>query len=360
MERALVLSSGGIDSTTCLAIAIKDLGVENVDVVTAYYGQKHSKEMMASRLVADHYGISEAKRHDLDLSKVGIFDASECPLLEGRNEAICHESYAEQVEREGMVRTYVPFRNGLMLSAVAALAMSLYPSDEVSIVIGVHADDAVGSAYADCSTDFVKAMDEAIKIGTYGKVSVWAPLVELNKAQVVETGLFLKAPYKYTWSCYEGGERPCGVCGTCIDRQKAFEANNSTDPALGFSWAGLEEGPRIDKGMWLTDYQKRAYFAIGAHEDKKDEALNWVIGLAEEAGEVASILKHGYWAGEEISRERIAEELGDELWYLAALATTFGLDLSEIAERNLEKLNKRHPDNEFNIENSINRHTGEK
>lgn len=238
MKRALVLSSGGIDSTTCLAIAIKELGADNVDAVTVYYGQKHSKEMIASELVADYYGV---KRHDLDLSKVGIFDASECPLLAGRSEEISHESYAEQIEHngEGMVRTYVPFRNGLMLSAVAALAMSLYPDDEVAIVIGAHADDAAGRAYADCSVEFVKKMDEAISIGTYEKVRVWAPLVELNKAQVVEIGLNLKAPYQYTWSCYEGGDKPCGSCGTCIDRQKAFEKNNSTDPALNFDWGTL-------------------------------------------------------------------------------------------------------------------------
>lgn len=347
MKRALVLSSGGIDSTTCLAIAIKELGKENVDAVTVCYGQKHSKEVAAAKAVADYYGV---KRHELDLSKVGIFDASECPLLEGRSEAIRHESYAEQIghDGEGMVRTYVPFRNGLMLSAVAALAMSLYPDDEVAIVIGAHADDAAGRAYADCSVEFVNKMDEAISIGTYEKVKVWAPLVELNKTQVVEIGLNLKVPYQYTWSCYEGGDKPCGSCGTCIDRRKAFEANNTTDPALIFSEERRGE-------MRLNEYQKRAYFSIKPHESEKDEVLNWVIGLAEEAGEVASILKHGYWAGEEISRERIAEELGDELWYLAALATTFGLDLGEIAECNLEKLNKRHPDNEFNVENSINR-----
>lgn len=353
MKKALVLSSGGIDSTTCLAIAIKELGAENVDAVTVYYGQKHSKEMVAASLVADYYGI---RRHSLDLSKVGIFDASECPLLAGRSEQIRHESYAEQIaaDGEGMVRTYVPFRNGLMLSAVAALAQSLYPNDEVSIVIGAHADDAAGRAYADCSIEFAKAIEEAISIGTYEKVKVWAPLVELNKTQVVEIGLNLKAPYQYTWSCYEGGEKPCGTCGTCIDRQAAFEANGAIDPAKNFSWDGVSA--EREREMQLNDYQKRAYFAVQPHESKKDEVLNWVIGLAEEAGEVASILKHGYWAGEKIGKERVAEELGDELWYLAALATTFGLDLSEIAEKNLAKLQRRHPDGSFSTENSMNRH----
>lgn len=114
-----------------------------------------------------------------------------------------------------------------------------------------------------------------------------------------------------------------------------------------------------EREMQLNDYQKRAYFAVQSHESKKDEVLNWVIGLNEEAGEVASLLKHAYWGGEELDLERIAEELGDELWYLAAIATSFGLDLSEVAERNLAKLHKRHPDDEFSVENSINRHEDE-
>lgn len=358
MKRALVLSSGGVDSTTCLALAIKELGAENVTAVSVTYGQKHSKELIAAEMVAEYYGV---KRYVLDLSKTGIFDESECPLLADRETQIRHESYQEQIAKdgEGKVDTYVPFRNGLMLSAVAALAMSIYPNDEVDIFIGAHADDAAGSAYADCSEDFTDAMQRAIKIGTYDKVAVRAPLVRLNKAQVVGVGLKLNAPYHLTWSCYEGGDKPCGTCGTCIDRAVAFEANGVTDPASDTVFeSGAQRGR--EREMRLNDYQKRAYFSIQPHESKKDEVLNWVIGLAEEAGEVASILKHGYWAGEEIDRERVAEELGDELWYLAALATTFGLELSEIAERNLEKLNKRHPDNEFNVENSINRHADEK
>lgn len=111
--------------------------------------------------------------------------------------------------------TYVPFRNGLLLSIATAYADSLFPGEEVDIYYGAHADDAAGQAYADCSEPFAKAMDEAINIGTYGKIHVKRPLIAMNKAQVVKTGLELGVPYELTWSCYEGGEKACGTCGTC-------------------------------------------------------------------------------------------------------------------------------------------------
>ena len=101
-----------------------------------------------------------------------------------------------------------------MLSAGAALAQSLFPEEKCEIWIGAHADDAAGNAYADCSVGFNNAMDQAINIGTYGLVSLRAPLNRWNKAQVVAKGLELKVPYKLTWSCYDGGEKACGECGT--------------------------------------------------------------------------------------------------------------------------------------------------
>lgn len=227
--KALVLSSGGVDSTTCLSLAVKDLGVENVATVSVFYGQKHSKEIECSKKISEYYGV---KHYDLDLS--GVMKYSNCSLLQHSTEEIVHESYAEQIEKngEGMVSTYVPFRNGLMLSSVAALAMSIFPDDEVKIFLGAHADDSAGEAYADCSPQFTDAMKTAIFIGTYGKVTVTAPFVKMNKAEVVATGLKLGTPYELTWSCYEGKDKPCGSCGTCIDRKAAFEANGVSDPAL--------------------------------------------------------------------------------------------------------------------------------
>ena len=227
--KAIVLNSGGVDSTTCVSVAVNELGSENVSTVSVFYGQKHSKELECAEKVAKHYGL---KHYVVDLSEVLKY--SNCSLLKNSTEEIIHKSYAEQIEEngEGMVSTYVPFRNGLMLSAVASMAVSLYPDEEVALYLGAHADDAAGNAYADCSEAFARAMYEAISIGTYEKVKVRTPFVNCNKAEVVKTGLELNTPYELTWSCYEGGEKPCGTCGTCIDRMAAFEANGVKDPIL--------------------------------------------------------------------------------------------------------------------------------
>ena len=179
--------------------------------------------------MAEYYHL---RHYEFDLSS--LFQYSNCSLLEGSTQEIVHESYAEQIEKngEGKVSTYVPFRNGLMLSTAASLAASLFEDDDVDIYIGAHADDAAGDAYADCSEPFLKAMGDAVSIGTYGKVHLAFPFAKLNKAGVVAMGLKLKTPYELTWSCYEGGEKPCGTCGTCIDRVAAFAANGVKDPAL--------------------------------------------------------------------------------------------------------------------------------
>lgn len=228
-KKAIVLSSGGCDSTVCVAIAVKELGAKNVSTVSVSYGQKHVKELECAQKVANHYGCDH---YTFDLSE--IFKSSNCSLLTGSTEDIPEGSYAEQAGRaeSGKVATYVPFRNGLMLSVVASLAMSIYPDDEVDIYIGAHADDAAGNAYADCSEAFTTAMREAICEGTYKQVNVITPLIRMNKAEVVKTGLELAAPFALTWSCYAGGDKPCGKCGTCIDRANAFAANGKSDPAI--------------------------------------------------------------------------------------------------------------------------------
>ena len=229
MKKAIVLNSGGVDSTTCVSIAVKELGKENVTTVSVYYGQKHNKELECAEKVAEYYGVDHRV---IDLSKTGIMDDSNCPLLQQSTEEIPEHSYAEQIAEngEGMVTTYVPFRNGLRLSAVASLASSLFPDEDVEIYLGAHADDAAGSAYADCSLEFVEQIGAAIKIGTYGYVTICCPFVDKTKAEVIGTGLKLNVPYQMTTSCYNGGDKPCGKCGTCIDRIEAFRANGVEDP----------------------------------------------------------------------------------------------------------------------------------
>lgn len=227
--KAIVLSSGGLDSTTCVSLAIKKFGRENVSTASIYYGQKHSKELNCARKIANYYGL---KHYEFNLAD--ILKYSDCPLLKKSDKKIQHESYAKQIRENklGMVSTYVPFRNGLMLSVVASLAMSINKQEKTYIYIGNHADDYAGNAYADCSKDFIEHMQKAINIGTYNMVDIISPFKDFTKTDVVALGLKLKTPYKYTWSCYEGGEKPCGSCGTCIDRAEAFRNNGVKDPAL--------------------------------------------------------------------------------------------------------------------------------
>lgn len=225
--KILVLSSGGVDSTTCLAMAVAEVGAENVLALSVYYGQKHDKEIQAAKKVAEYYGV---QRMELDLSV--IFAGSNCSLLKQSTQDIPLESYAQQIAEthgEKPVSTYVPFRNGLFLSSAASIALSHGCS---KIMYGAHADDAAGAAYPDCSLDFVNAMNQAIYLGSGNQLTIEAPFVSLTKADVVKKGLELGVPYELTWSCYEGGEKPCGKCGTCIDRQRAFELNGTVDPLL--------------------------------------------------------------------------------------------------------------------------------
>lgn len=224
--KALVLFSGGLDSSTCLALAIEKYGKENVLALSISYGQKHSKEINAARAVAEYYGTELVS---LDLAP--IFEGSDCALLEGSDQAIPKGDYANQlVSSDGKpVSTYVPFRNGLFLSCAASVALSRGCG---VIYYGVHSDDAAGSAYPDCSSDFNSHISKAISIGSGEQLKVVAPFVDCTKADVVAQGLRLGVPYELTWSCYEGNDKPCGCCGTCIDRAKAFAANGVKDPAL--------------------------------------------------------------------------------------------------------------------------------
>ena len=222
--KSVVLLSGGIDSTTCLAMALEEADAKDVLAVNMYYGQKHDREMQSARDVAEHYGVQLV---ELDLS--AIFAKSNCSLLKGSTDEVPHESYAEQQkDNPGKpVSTYVPFRNGLMLSAAASIAVSIGAS---KVYYGAHADDAAGNAYPDCTPAFADAINTAVWEGTGNQCEVIAPFINCNKAGIVKYGLAHNVPYQKTWSCYEGWEKPCGKCGTCIDRAKAFQENGVKDP----------------------------------------------------------------------------------------------------------------------------------
>lgn len=223
--KALVLFSGGLDSTTLLAMAIAKHGRDNVHTLSIAYGQKHEKELQAAQAVAAHYGVAQSF---LDLG--AVFLHSDSALLAHSTQAMPQGSYESQQAEEGAsLSTYVPFRNGLFLSSAASVALG---QGCCLLYYGAHHDDWAGNAYPDCSADFVRAMDKAIHLGSGEQLRVEAPFIDWSKGQIVAEGLRLGVPYGLTWSCYTGGAVPCGTCATCLDRQRAFEENGAVDPLM--------------------------------------------------------------------------------------------------------------------------------
>lgn len=220
--KILVLLSGGTDSATCLAQAVDAVGANNVEALNMTYGQRHVKEIENAKALTEYYGVNYTL---MDLTEV--FNFSNCALLSHSTDEIKHESYDSQVNNldgNEKINTYVPFRNGVMLSVCTAFALSKGCS---KIFIGSHASD---HAYPDCTPEFDEAMREAIYEGSGHKVTTEYPLWDKTKTQVIKEGLTLGVPYKLTWSCYEGKEKACGKCASCLDRMKAFEENGVKDP----------------------------------------------------------------------------------------------------------------------------------
>ena len=177
--KALILFSGGVDSTTALAMAVHEYGKDEVIALSISYGQKHIKEIEAADNIASYYGVTHMK---LDMQ--AIFEQSNCSLLTHSDREIPMESYKEQLDKTGgnPVSTYVPFRNGLFLSAAASIALSKECS---YIYYGAHKDDAAGNAYPDCSEVFNNAINTAIYEGSGRQLKVIAPFITSTKADIV-------------------------------------------------------------------------------------------------------------------------------------------------------------------------------
>jgi len=223
-KRALVLLSGGLDSSVCLAIAVGAFGEENVRALSLSYGQKHEREVGAAKDVSTYYGVP----HEVVTLDPGIFRGQGSTLTDP-DAPLPKMTYEELQESFGVSPTYVPFRNGNLLSVAAALALR----HQVGyIYAGMHAEDARNWAYPDCTPEFLGAMANAIYVGTYHKVRLVTPLAWMTKADVVRKGASMKLPFALTWSCYAGGPAPCGTCPTCISR------------AAAFAEAGVEDGGR--------------------------------------------------------------------------------------------------------------------
>lgn len=227
MNKAIVSLSGGLDSTVCLALAIKEHGADNVSTISFNYGQKHRRELECAEKISLHYGV-----HHEVIDIRDIFKGGNSTLLADNDYDILEGSYIEQQSRSGSskVSSYIPFRNGLMLSILASKALSLYPNDNIFLYLANHMDDSANDAYPDCSLNFIESMNSAIEIGTYNQCHIKSPFVDKTKQDIVELGFELSAPFALTTSCYNGREKACGKCATCIDRLNAFKAFGKTDP----------------------------------------------------------------------------------------------------------------------------------
>lgn len=223
--KVLVLASGGLDSTVLLHMAVDRVGAENVYALSVFYGQRHDKEIEYKDWQVKHLGIPLSHAMELNLGTMFMFD-EKCSLLRHKDSSI---TIPKGPYKSEIPSTYVPYRNGLFLSAAASVA---YQAGCDEVWYGAHKDDAAGDAYPDCSMDFIIHQARAIHKGTGGKVQLQAPWLHKNKAGVVAAGLELgmsREEFEHTWSCYEGGNEPCGKCATCIDRKEAFKANGITD-----------------------------------------------------------------------------------------------------------------------------------
>jgi 7-cyano-7-deazaguanine synthase len=141
-------------------------------------------------------------------------------------------------EEESMKQTVVPFRNGIMLSIAAGLAESI---DAEALVIAAHAGDH--AIYPDCREEFMKAMSDAIRFGTYAGVQILRPFIRMTKAEIAERGHSLGIDFRETWSCYKGGETHCGTCGTCVERREAFQQAGITDATAYLDNSPLPKKP---------------------------------------------------------------------------------------------------------------------
>ena len=218
-RKAVVLISGGLDSPTVLAYAI-DSGY-TVYPVSFDYGQRHIRELKSSEEICRHYGL-KLKKISMDMKQIGgsaLTDDIKVP-----------ERDMENIEKEIPV-TYVPARNTIFLALAAAYGETIEAS---SIFIGANAIDYSG--YPDCRPEFFNSMEKTLNLGTeYGieeGFRIRVPLQYLTKADIVRLGRKLGVPYHLTWSCYNGREKACGKCDSCILRLKGFmEANDFDDIA---------------------------------------------------------------------------------------------------------------------------------
>ncbi|RKY36766.1 MAG: 7-cyano-7-deazaguanine synthase QueC [Candidatus Omnitrophota bacterium] len=215
-KKAVVLFSGGLDSTTVLYFA-QSKGYETF-CLTFDYGQRHKKEIKRAEEIARKCrSLWQVIKFSLPWKGSSLIDTNQV-IPENRD------------IDSGIPSTYVPCRNIIFLSFAASFAESIGAQ---TIFIGANQIDYSG--YPDCNDEFLKAFENALRKGTKfciagKKMFIAAPLIHKNKAQIIKLGIKLKVPFALTWSCYQGGSEPCGVCDSCRLRAKGFAQAKVKEP----------------------------------------------------------------------------------------------------------------------------------
>lgn len=214
--KALVILSGGLDSTVALYWAKKKYG--DIEALTFYYGSKHNeKEYYCALKTCESLKVKLSR---ISIDFIDTYFKSD--LLKSGGE-IPEGHYAA----ENMKSTVVPFRNGIMLSIAAGFAES---NDCDVIILGNHSGDH--AIYPDCREDFIKAMAQAISFGTQKQIRLESPFCNITKTDIVKIGTELGVDFSLTWSCYKGGDKHCGKCGICVERKEAFQEAGVCDPTI--------------------------------------------------------------------------------------------------------------------------------
>lgn len=211
--KAIVLLSGGLDSTVALYKAKND-GFDELYALSFDYGQRHATELAYAKKTANKLGV--VAHHVVSL-KLDLWGGSSLTDKSMKVEE-------GNMDAEEIPNTYVPARNMVFLSVAASFAEAVGARD---IYIGVSEVDYSG--YVDCREEFIKSMEATVNQGTVcavekgEKITIHAPFIHKTKAQEIKLGWELGVDFDETWSCYNGGEKPCGVCDSCLLREKAFE-----------------------------------------------------------------------------------------------------------------------------------------
>ncbi|MCX7590871.1 MAG: 7-cyano-7-deazaguanine synthase QueC [Kiritimatiellae bacterium] len=222
-RKAVVLLSGGVDSSTLLHYVKKRLHIEVIYALAFRYGQRHVRELKMARWQAACVGVAEYR--EVVLSFLGNLTRSASALTDP--DLTVPDWRQVQKTQPRVLPTYVPNRNMLMLSVAVAWAETMGVD---AVYYGAHAGDRYG--YWDCTPKFVGRLNRVLGLNPGTRVRVFAPFVEKSKAQIVKIGLALGVDYSHTWTCYRGGRYPCGRCPSCNERRIAFHAAGCEDPLV--------------------------------------------------------------------------------------------------------------------------------